>query len=250
MTRQRGRQGPLVGVTLGQATLRQRAYGPKMSRLLAHVRANGIAYLALFIALSGTSYAATQLPAKSVGAKQLKANAVTTAKVKDGNLTAKDFKAGQLPAGATGPAGPAGPAGGAAVVARARFTGDQVGTSVFSPVPLTGGGYTQAANELDQFYAVATIDVPGSAACSATTQEARLTVQVGSLSVLTLALDSGLFDDPETVQFTLQPVAAARALFEPGTATPRAVTAIFFDSCDGASRYHLRNLKVDVVGVQ
>ncbi|HEX6153272.1 MAG TPA: hypothetical protein VFZ19_07105 [Solirubrobacterales bacterium] len=43
-----------------------------------------IAYLALFVALGGTAYAATQLPKNSVGPKQLKANAVTTAKIKNG----------------------------------------------------------------------------------------------------------------------------------------------------------------------
>jgi len=43
-----------------------------------------IAYLALFVALGGSAYAATQLPKNSVGTKQLKANAVTTAKIKNG----------------------------------------------------------------------------------------------------------------------------------------------------------------------
>ena len=73
-----------------------------------------VAFLALLVALGGTSYAVAQLPANSVGAKQLKKNAVTAAKVKDRSLLAQDFKSGQLPAGprgASGPAGPAGPAG-------------------------------------------------------------------------------------------------------------------------------------------
>lgn len=43
-----------------------------------------IAYLALFVALGGTAFAATQLPKNSVGSKQLKPNAVTTAKIKNG----------------------------------------------------------------------------------------------------------------------------------------------------------------------
>lgn len=70
-----------------------------------------VAFLALFVALSGTSYAVSQLPAKSVGTKQLKSNAVTSAKVKDGSLRASDFRPGQLPVGPAGPQGPAGPAG-------------------------------------------------------------------------------------------------------------------------------------------
>src|SRR3954447_5889634 len=40
------------------------------------------ATLALFIALGGGAYAATALPARSVGSKQLKKNAVTRAKIK------------------------------------------------------------------------------------------------------------------------------------------------------------------------
>ncbi|MET0206888.1 MAG: hypothetical protein ABW228_06890, partial [Thermoleophilaceae bacterium] len=45
-----------------------------------------VAFLALLVALGGTSYAVAQLPANSVGAKQLKKNAVTAAKVKDRSL--------------------------------------------------------------------------------------------------------------------------------------------------------------------
>lgn len=88
---------------------------------LRHVRANAVAYLALFVALGGTSaYAAGALPKASVGAKQLKRNAVASPKVKDGSLRAVDFAAGQLPSasrgaagapGATGPQGERGPAG-------------------------------------------------------------------------------------------------------------------------------------------
>jgi hypothetical protein len=69
------------------------------------------AYLALFVALGGTSYAAASLPRNSVGSAQLKNNAVTSSKVRNGSLTARDFRSGSLPRGAQGPPGPAGPAG-------------------------------------------------------------------------------------------------------------------------------------------
>ena len=48
--------------------------------------------MALFVALGGTGYAATQLPKASVGAKQLKKNSVSSAKVKDRSLLLDDFK--------------------------------------------------------------------------------------------------------------------------------------------------------------
>lgn len=99
-------------------------------RLFSHLRSQGIAYLALFVALGGTAYAAS-LPANSVGPTQLQRGAVTTAKikqeavttgkVKDSTLQAQDFASGVLlrgptgplgPTGATGPTGPQGPTGG------------------------------------------------------------------------------------------------------------------------------------------
>jgi hypothetical protein len=51
------------------------------------LRGNTIALLALFIALGGTTYAATALPKNSVGTKQLKKNAVTAVKIKKGAVT-------------------------------------------------------------------------------------------------------------------------------------------------------------------
>jgi hypothetical protein len=74
-----------------------------------HLRRNLVAYLALFVALSSTGYAASSalLPANSVGTRQ----------VVNHSLLRKDFKQGQIPRGPrgfrgnTGSAGPAGPAG-------------------------------------------------------------------------------------------------------------------------------------------
>jgi hypothetical protein len=89
--------------------------------LLSHTRHNAVAYLALFVALGGTSYAAIKLPANSVGAKQIKDGAVTSKQIKDGAVTSSKIKAGTitadnlapgtLQAGGIGPAGPAGPKG-------------------------------------------------------------------------------------------------------------------------------------------
>lgn len=70
-----------------------------------------ISVLALSIALGGTSYAISKLPANSVGSKQIKKSAVNSAKVKDKSLLAKDFKPGQIPAGKTGATGAAGEVG-------------------------------------------------------------------------------------------------------------------------------------------
>jgi hypothetical protein len=56
-----------------------------------------ISLIALFVALGGTGYAATQLPRNSVKARQIAPGAVRSSEVKDGTLLRKDFKAGELP---------------------------------------------------------------------------------------------------------------------------------------------------------
>jgi hypothetical protein len=76
----------------------------------SHVRRHCVGYVALLVALGGTSYAASTLPPDSVGTRQLKNGAVTTSKlhsqavtgaqVKPGSLVAGDFKPGQLPGNA------------------------------------------------------------------------------------------------------------------------------------------------------
>ncbi len=48
---------------------------------------NVVATVALFIALGGVSFAATQFPRNSIGTRQLKNEAVSTAKTKDGAIT-------------------------------------------------------------------------------------------------------------------------------------------------------------------
>jgi hypothetical protein len=52
-----------------------------MTRVVHHVKTNAIAYLALFIALGGTSYAAFRLPAGSVGNRALKNHSVSAVKL-------------------------------------------------------------------------------------------------------------------------------------------------------------------------
>jgi hypothetical protein len=62
-----------------------------------HLRSPVVSWLALFVALGGTGYAAARLPANSVGTKQLRKGAVTGVKVKTGSLPRSVLKADALP---------------------------------------------------------------------------------------------------------------------------------------------------------
>jgi hypothetical protein len=60
-----------------------------MTRLIGHIRANVIAYCALFVALGGTSYAAISIPKNSIGTRALRNGAVTSNKLGKGSVTTK-----------------------------------------------------------------------------------------------------------------------------------------------------------------
>ena len=57
-----------------------------MTKFLRHLQTNVVAYLALFVALGGTGYAAANLPAGSVGTRQLKNHSITPIKFDRGSV--------------------------------------------------------------------------------------------------------------------------------------------------------------------
>ena len=71
--------------------------------------ANVAASLALFLALGGAAYAATQLPKNSVGTNQIRKEAVTAAKIS--KKTRKQLQGQRGPAGQQGPQGKTGKTG-------------------------------------------------------------------------------------------------------------------------------------------
>ena len=62
-------------------------------KFLTHLRRNGVAYLALVVALgTGSAYAAASIPNGSVTAEKLHTNAVTSKKIKNGAVKPKDMR--------------------------------------------------------------------------------------------------------------------------------------------------------------
>ena len=120
-----------------------------MGSIVRHLRRHVIAYLALLVALSGTSYAATGklLPANSVGTKQ----------VINHSLLKKDFKPGQLPRGARGARGAEGQAGPAGPTGAAGARGPAGAPGPSGPVNLT---YAETTTSV-----AAGADATGQAAC-------------------------------------------------------------------------------------
>lgn len=117
--------------------------GTAPQTIAAHARRNAVGYLALFVAMSGTSYAAVQLPKNSVTSKQIKPGAVTQ------NKLSKPLKAQILapgPAGAPGDKGPPGEPGAKGETGDDGVLASSFGTRTqVSQVPLTGAGQTVVA---------------------------------------------------------------------------------------------------------
>jgi hypothetical protein len=59
-----------------------------MNRIVSHLRGSAVAYLALFVALGGTSYAAFAVPANSVGTRQIRNHSITPIKLNPGKIGA------------------------------------------------------------------------------------------------------------------------------------------------------------------
>jgi hypothetical protein len=108
-----------------------------------------VAYLALFVALGGSSYAAVKVGSKqivnnSVASGDIRNNSLTTKDVHDRSLLAKDFKSGQLPRGATGAQGATGAAGSPAGSVIQGSTSDDLTNSFSTEERFPPSGFSDA----------------------------------------------------------------------------------------------------------
>ena len=107
-------------------------------------------YLALFVALSATAWAAPKLAKDSVKSKQIKDGQVKSVDVEDNGLTGADIQESSLdlptgPKGATGPQGPAGPTG----LAGADGSPDTAAQILAKLLGVDGSGSGLDADQLD-----------------------------------------------------------------------------------------------------
>ncbi len=169
-----------------------------MSRLPRH--STIAAYLALFVALGGTSYAVLDLPINSVGTTELRRNAVRSRDVKNHSLKRVDFVRDSLPtgaqgpAGASGPAGPAGPAG-APGTARAYV---RVSPAICGPAPAgtcvldNNKGVTQVIHRATGVYCIVAPGIDSNQSTAAVTLDSATSVTPRADAAVLLLGDSGI----------------------------------------------------------
>lgn len=172
-------------------------------RTVAHLRANAVAYLALFVALSGTAYAATkigtkQLRNRAVTSGKLAPNAVNSSKIRNRSIQARDVS-GALASGARP---------GKIVTRCGRTTsvplvdGD-VGDS-FLPVPgVKGCTWSQPAGAIDHL--IARVKVARSSACNGAAEDLdlRLSLKGGSGGPETITPMRTIGGGPGTSDFSV-----------------------------------------------
>jgi hypothetical protein len=245
-----------------------------LHRIFVHLRANAVGYVALFVALGGSSYAATRLAPGSVrtsaiakGAvthSKLASNSVSSANVANASLGSSDFKPGTFlqglkgdagaagsgglrgldglkgDAGPTGPAGPAGHDGSASLGMQARAAG-----SVSAPhgaatsVPVTGGTWTQPAGKLDFIAGSVTLQTP--ATCTGSFGNSLIVSVDGTPQTFAVAPTV-----PASSTVTVPLVVGT--LSEPDNDTSHTLTASLANSCTKSGEdYGVSGLKIDAV---
>jgi len=251
------------------------------NRIFRHVRANVIAYLALFVALGGSSYAAVRLTPgsvttsalanRSVTRSKLARNSVTGADVVNKSLTTSDFKPGSVlrglkgdmgaagdrglqglsglkgDAGPAGPAGPTGPAG---------TDGRNGNASIAAKVTMSGGSLTAPAG------ANTTLPLSGN---TWTQSKDEVDLLSGNATIKIPASCTGGVFNPLTISvddtaqtFLLAPTFPASGtvtlpfavgtLTDPAQDTPHTLTATLNNSCTKSGEdFTITGLDIDAV---
>jgi hypothetical protein len=253
------------------------------------IRANLVAWLALFVALGGTSFAASHYvitktsQIKPSVLKQLHGDAGPRGPA--GATGAAGLQGAGGPQGATGATGPGDPSGspgpegkagsegkagtdGTTVVARARSLAPMVTTTAPDPnkevaikdYPLSSGTWTQGANEVNQLVGVATITVPRATECTAFNSESGdgfIELRLDGSKVGSAGGHTNGITTPTVTTTAIGWVgpAVAGSIFEPGSATSHTLTAKIGDDCgfmggNSGGHFTINSISVDVLGAK
>jgi hypothetical protein len=234
-----------------------------MGRLRRHLSyANVVATMALVFAMSGGALAASHYLITK------------TSQIKPSVL--KKLKGNIGHTGATGPSGPSGPAGsegkegqqgasGTTIVDRIRSVGlvetatgsEAKGEIAGTSDALSGGTFTQGADEVDQIVGQLTFTAPAMTHCTEGTGSAFVTIAI-SVDGQTVADVEERGNEPEKpvtipVEFYDGNDLPSWTLFEPGKATARSVTAAVGDQCGweggkAGAHFKVDALELDVLG--
>ncbi|MDA0165646.1 hypothetical protein OM076_35595 [Solirubrobacter ginsenosidimutans] len=249
-------------------------------RFTGHLRGNAVGYLALFIALGGSSYAAVRLTPGSVKSAaiakravthaKLARNSVTSANVAKGTLTPSDFKAGTFLQGLKGDSGDSGGEGSDGLDGLSGFKGDAGDAGPQGPqgpAGKDGNGAIAAKIRLGN-----TVTAPHGSSTSVPLSGGSWTQSAGQINLLagtvTLAVPSsctGSFGnslvisvDGQANTFALAPIVPAGTtvtmpivvgtMSETDGDTQHTMTASFANSCTkGGEDYAVNGAKLDVI---
>jgi hypothetical protein len=233
--------------------------------------------------VAATSYIVTsskQIKDGAVTGADVKNGSLTGSDVKNKTLTADDFKgslAGQSgapgPAGPQGPAGPAGPQGAQGAKGDAGPPGQFPANAMFvyraarvlstasvqtisgtqsepagygADLPISGGSWTQAADETDSFAGTVEATWPADCSSGGDFSAVYITVLADGKSVAGTGAETA--EHPGvTYKFDLF---ANAPLFEPGQEMSHTVAVKVHDACDTGQHFTIKNLKMNVIGVR
>jgi hypothetical protein len=250
------------------------------SRIFAHFRGNVVAYVALFVALGGSSYAAVQLAPGSVHSRalakgavtksKLAKNSVTSTSIANGTLTSKDFKSGAILNGLKGDAGAAGSngiRGGDGIDGISGISGSNGAPGPAGPAGIDGsaslGAKVRLASPVIAPHGAST-NVPLSNAAW-TQSGGELDLVAGSVTMQTPSSCTGSFGnsllitiDGKTNTFAVAPALPASStvtvpflvgtMSEPDNDQQHAATAQFASTCTKSGEdYTVNDLKIDVI---
>lgn len=229
-----------------------------IQRIIQAVRRNIVGWLALFVALGGTSVAASHYLITST--KQIKPSVLKQLRGAAGHSGL------QGPAGARGAEGPAGTNGpegkpganGTVVIARGRSISAVTSATkpASSPFPVTGSTWTQRAEELDLLVGQASITTPAKSQCTDGGFNGETFVQIFVDGKEVARASAGATETPETVTAVLEGEHPVQPwLFEPGKETSHTLTVDVTDNCGlnggkGGGHFTANSVSIDVIGAR